>query len=92
VLGVNHLVEPSSSSSPRTRPARQGSRSPSTVDASGFNEVLRRARNLACAVRGPVDHTASSRGFYLSDPDGRRLEFVHDDPGVYWRPAPLQDA
>jgi hypothetical protein len=24
-------------------------------------------------------------GFYLGDPDGRRLEFTHDDRGVYWR-------
>lgn len=36
-------------------------------------------------IRGPLEHTPSFRGFYLSDPDGRRLEFTHDDPGVYWR-------
>lgn len=55
------------------------------VDASGFDDVLGRARRLGCAIRGPVEHTASSKGFYLNDPDGRRLEFIHDDPGVYWR-------
>jgi catechol-2,3-dioxygenase len=55
------------------------------VDSSGFEEVLRRARSLDCEIRGPVEHSPFSRGFYLSDPDGRRLEFIHDDPGVYWR-------
>jgi catechol-2,3-dioxygenase len=55
------------------------------VDASGFSEVLERAQHLGCEIRGPVEHTASSRGFYLSDPDGRRLEFTHEDRGVYWR-------
>jgi catechol-2,3-dioxygenase len=55
------------------------------VDSSGFEEVLRRAGVLGCEIRGPVEHTPFSRGFYLSDPDGRRLEFIHDDPGVYWR-------
>jgi catechol 2,3-dioxygenase-like lactoylglutathione lyase family enzyme len=55
------------------------------VDSPGFEEVLRRARGLRCEVRGPIEHTPFSRGFYLSDPDGRRLESVHDDPGVYWR-------
>ena len=55
------------------------------VDASGFNDVLQRARALGCEIRGPIEHTAFSQGFYLNDPDGRRLEFIHDDPGVYWR-------
>jgi catechol 2,3-dioxygenase-like lactoylglutathione lyase family enzyme len=55
------------------------------VDSTGFEDVLERARRLGCEIRGPVEHTPSSRGFYLSDPDGRRLEFTHDDPGVYWR-------
>jgi len=55
------------------------------VDATGFDEVLERARRLGCEIRGPVQHSASSRGFYLNDPDGRRLEFTHDDRGVYWR-------
>jgi catechol 2,3-dioxygenase-like lactoylglutathione lyase family enzyme len=55
------------------------------VDGPGFADVLERARRLRCQIRGPLDHTPSSRGFYLSDPDGRRLEFTHDDRGVYWR-------
>jgi catechol 2,3-dioxygenase-like lactoylglutathione lyase family enzyme len=55
------------------------------VDLPGFDHVLMRARELGCEVRGPVEHTAFSRGFYLSDPDGRRLEFTYDDRGVYWR-------
>jgi catechol 2,3-dioxygenase-like lactoylglutathione lyase family enzyme len=55
------------------------------VDHVGFDEVLRRARALDCDIRGPVEHTAFSKGFYLNDPDGRRLEFIHDDLGVYWR-------
>ena len=55
------------------------------VDGPGFAVVLERARGLGCLIRGPLEHTPSSRGFYLSDPDGRRLEFTHDDRGVYWR-------
>jgi catechol 2,3-dioxygenase-like lactoylglutathione lyase family enzyme len=55
------------------------------VDLPGFDDVLERARALGCEIRGPVEHTAPSRGFYLDDPDGRRLEFTHDDRGVYWR-------
>jgi len=47
--------------------------------------VLERARGLGCAIRGPVRHTPISEGFYLEDPDGRRLEFTYDDRGVYWR-------
>jgi catechol 2,3-dioxygenase-like lactoylglutathione lyase family enzyme len=55
------------------------------VDGPGFTDVLERAHRLGCAIRGPLEHTPSSRGFYLSDPDRRRLEFTHDDRGVYWR-------
>ncbi len=55
------------------------------VDGPGFAEVLERARHLGCEIRGPVEHAQSSRGFYLGDPDGRRLEFTHDDRGIYWR-------
>jgi len=58
------------------------------VDAAGFDDVLGRARGLGCEIRGPVDHSGSSRGFYVADPDGRRLEFVHEDRGVFWRRAP----
>jgi len=55
------------------------------VDERGFQEVLERARTLGCAIRGPVEHTPISKGFYLEDPDGRRLEFTYDDRGIYWR-------
>lgn len=55
------------------------------VDAPGFADVLGRARRLGCDIRGPVAHTPSSKGFYVSDPDGRLLEFTHDDRGIYWR-------
>jgi len=55
------------------------------VDDPGFADVLERARRLGCEVRGPVEHGPASRGFYLSDPDGRRLEFTHEDRGVFWR-------
>jgi catechol-2,3-dioxygenase len=55
------------------------------VDMSGFDDVLDRARRLGCEIRGPVDHTAFSKGFYLNDPDGRRIEFTYDDRSVYWR-------
>jgi catechol 2,3-dioxygenase-like lactoylglutathione lyase family enzyme len=55
------------------------------VDREGFERVLEQAHSLGVLDRGPVEHTAWSRGIYLHDPDGRRLEFTHDDPGVYWR-------
>jgi catechol 2,3-dioxygenase-like lactoylglutathione lyase family enzyme len=55
------------------------------VDRSGFDDVLKRARGLGCDIRGPVAHSPGSRGLYLSDPDGRRLEFTYEDRGLYWR-------
>jgi catechol-2,3-dioxygenase len=55
------------------------------VDSAGFGNVLERAQRLGCEIRGPLDHGDSSRGFYLNDPDGRRLEFIHEDHGVFWR-------
>ncbi|HUA11063.1 MAG TPA: VOC family protein [Solirubrobacteraceae bacterium] len=55
------------------------------VDGAGFDDVLGRANGLGCDVRGPVAHNACSTSFYLRDPDGRRLEFILADPGVYWR-------
>jgi catechol 2,3-dioxygenase-like lactoylglutathione lyase family enzyme len=55
------------------------------VDAAGFDDVLARAQRLGLDVRGPVAHTDWSKGFYLLDPDGRRLEFTYDDQSVYWR-------
>jgi catechol 2,3-dioxygenase-like lactoylglutathione lyase family enzyme len=55
------------------------------VDAAGFEDVLARAHRLGLAVRGPLDHSPSSRGFYVSDPDGRRVEIIHEDRGVFWK-------
>ena len=55
------------------------------VDAAGFEAALERARHLGCLTREPVEHTPWSRGFLCADPDGRRIEIVHDDHGVYWR-------
>ena len=54
------------------------------VDAHGFGEVLANAERLGCLTRAPVEHTPWSKGFLVVDPDGRRLEFVHDDQSVYW--------
>ena len=55
------------------------------VDASGLEDVHARARRLGCALRGPVEHTSWSRGLYVRDPEGRRLDFTYDDRAVYWR-------
>ena len=55
------------------------------VDRAGFVEVLATARRLRCLTREPVEHTRWSRGFLVRDPDGGRIEFVHDDRGVDWR-------
>ena len=55
------------------------------VDSDGFEDVLARAHRRGLAVRGPVDHTPYSRGFYVSDPDGRRVEIIHEDRGVFWK-------
>ena len=55
------------------------------VDGPGFEECLGRARTMGLDVRGPVEHTAWSHGFYLSDPDGRRIEIVHNDDAVFWQ-------
>src|ERR1700729_2470296 len=42
------------------------------VDSAGFSDILERARRLGVLKRGPVEHTAWSKGFYVSDPEGRR--------------------
>jgi catechol 2,3-dioxygenase-like lactoylglutathione lyase family enzyme len=55
------------------------------VDADGFEETLRRAESMGLRVRGPVEHTPWSRGFYVDDPDGRRVEITYDDRSVYWQ-------
>jgi catechol 2,3-dioxygenase-like lactoylglutathione lyase family enzyme len=54
------------------------------VDAAGFDETLERARQLGAIMRDPVAHTSWSKGFYVQDPDGRRIEITYDDRGIYW--------
>jgi catechol 2,3-dioxygenase-like lactoylglutathione lyase family enzyme len=54
------------------------------VDAPGFDETLERARALDAVVRDPVAPTPWSKGFYVRDPDGRRIEITYDDRGIYW--------
>ena len=54
------------------------------VDAHGFDEILERARLLQAVVRDPVAHSPWSKGFYVKDPDGRRIELTYDDRGIYW--------
>jgi hypothetical protein len=55
------------------------------VDAAGFEQVLARARRMRVLSRNPVSHTPWSRGFLVHDLDGRRLEFIQNDPSVYWQ-------
>jgi catechol 2,3-dioxygenase-like lactoylglutathione lyase family enzyme len=55
------------------------------VDAAGFEETLRRAESMGLPVRGPVEHTPWSKGFYVEDPDGRRVEITYDNRAVYWQ-------
>jgi catechol 2,3-dioxygenase-like lactoylglutathione lyase family enzyme len=54
------------------------------VDSVGFDETLERARLLGAVVREPVAHTPWSKGFYVADPDGRRIEITYDNRGIYW--------
>jgi catechol 2,3-dioxygenase-like lactoylglutathione lyase family enzyme len=55
------------------------------ADAAGWGRALESARRLDALEREPVDHTPWSRGFYVRDPDGRRVEITYDDHSVYWR-------
>lgn len=55
------------------------------VDEAGFADALSRARRLDVLEREPVQHTDASRGFVVRDPDGRRVEIVHEDRGIFWR-------
>jgi catechol 2,3-dioxygenase-like lactoylglutathione lyase family enzyme len=55
------------------------------VDEAGFEDVLARARRMDVLAREPVEPTPWSKTFLVYDPDGRRLEFTHDDHGVFWR-------
>jgi catechol 2,3-dioxygenase-like lactoylglutathione lyase family enzyme len=55
------------------------------VDSHGFEEVQARAHRMGISVRGPLAQTPYSRGFYVSDLDGRRVEITHEDLGVFWK-------
>jgi catechol 2,3-dioxygenase-like lactoylglutathione lyase family enzyme len=55
------------------------------VDAGGFEGCLERARRLGALTREPVEHTPFSRGFLVRDPDGRRIEVIHNDDAVFWQ-------
>jgi len=55
------------------------------VDRAEFDRALDRARKLDAVAREPVEHTPWSRGFLVTDPDGRRIEIIHDDHSVFWR-------
>jgi len=54
------------------------------VDAPGFDEALERARAMDAVVREPIGHSPWSKGFYVRDPDGRRIEITYDNRGIYW--------
>ena len=55
------------------------------ADLEGFERALAAARRLGALEREPVEHTPWSRGFLVRDPDGRRIEVVCNDEGVWWR-------
>ena len=55
------------------------------VDRRGFDDCLAQARRLRALAREPVEHTRFSRGFLVRDPDGRRIEIVHNDDAVFWQ-------
>src|SRR6266542_5520050 len=55
------------------------------ADLEGFSRALEAARRLGALEREPVEHTPWSRGFLVHDPDGRRIEVVRKDEGVYWK-------
>jgi len=55
------------------------------ADLEGFERALATARRLGALEREPVEHTPWSRGFFVRDPDGRRIEVVRNDEGVYWK-------
>jgi len=55
------------------------------ADAAGFEQVQEKAKKLGVLERGPVQHTALSKGLFLRDPDGRQIEIVHNDLGIFWQ-------
>ncbi|HWH54930.1 MAG TPA: VOC family protein [Gaiellaceae bacterium] len=55
------------------------------VDARGYAASLETARRLGALEGEEVRWNDVARSFYARDPDGRRIEFSHHDPGVFWR-------
>lgn len=55
------------------------------TDAAGFEEVLARAKRMGVLEGELIRWNEWSRGFHVRDPDGRTLEFIHNDHGVFWR-------
>jgi catechol 2,3-dioxygenase-like lactoylglutathione lyase family enzyme len=55
------------------------------ADRGGFEAALAAARRLGVLEREPVSHTPSSVGFVVRDPDGRRIEVIHNDEAIWWR-------
>ncbi len=35
--------------------------------------------------RGPTQHTPISKRLFVTDPDGRQIEIVHNDFGIFWQ-------
>jgi catechol 2,3-dioxygenase-like lactoylglutathione lyase family enzyme len=54
------------------------------ADSDGFARAWEAAGRLGCVEREPVSHTPASRGFVVRDPDGRRIEVMWTDEGVFW--------
>jgi catechol 2,3-dioxygenase-like lactoylglutathione lyase family enzyme len=55
------------------------------VDSEGYRQALARAEHLGVVDGDEERWNETARSFYVRDPDGRRLEFAHHDPGVFWR-------
>ena len=55
------------------------------VDGPGFEEIAERAKSMGVLQRGPTQHTSISKGLFVIDPDGRQIEIVHNDLGVFWQ-------
>ena len=55
------------------------------ADATAFEAIYGRARQMDVLQREPVEPTPWSKAFLVRDPDGRRIEITYDDLGVYWR-------
>lgn len=55
------------------------------VDAIGFDAILGKAKAMGVLKRGPVEHTPFTKGFFVTDPDGREIEIVYNDLGVFWQ-------